>query len=547
MPDKTAQAGAVAGTADGTPPPEALVAAECRGLFALPALDLDRSFAEMGANSFSLLQLLARISRASGVRLTSADVAEAKTPRALAALIAATAPEAPAARFDGADEAGHPLPVPMTANRFSYFLRRERDLHCWWVVSGALESDSPLDEDALRAAAQDLVWHHPGLRLRLRKRGRVWEQVQVPASRVNPFARIDYRGPGDEANLAAFIRGRIERILRRPSLDRDLFKVLLVRTSGGREFVIVLAHHVLADAFAYRIVMQDLFTCYAARASGSRPPLPPATTGYRDYACAHIAYWLGRALADLKYWEGLPWAELGRLPIADPERAWKRNVERETRIVVPSIEVGDPLEYLKRLGIDEQRFTTAMLAAIGAALGDWTGHRRHQVATVFHGRESFAPGIDLTRTVGWLSDTVPLLLPGNGPLPARLAEVEEQLREARRRGSGYGVLRHLAEPELRAPLDSNPRPEISLNLVPPALQGGEAPPSFRPWMGRDLIPAWTERTKRVFLLSGGVYFRDSELCVSWDFNDRILQTDEVERFAAACLRHFEEAAQCLRS
>ncbi|HEX8379390.1 MAG TPA: hypothetical protein VF619_02430, partial [Allosphingosinicella sp.] len=102
-----------------------------------------------------------------------------------------------------------------------------------------------------------------------------------------------------------------------------------------------------------------------------------------------------------------------------------------------------------------------------------------------------------------------------------------------------------ANREVRARLDLHPRPEISLNLVPPALQAGEAPPSFRPWMGRDLIPAWTGRTKRVFLLSGGVYFRDGALCVSWDFNDRILEAGEVERFTAACLEHFEEAARCL--
>jgi non-ribosomal peptide synthase protein (TIGR01720 family) len=92
------------------------------------------------------------------------------------------------------------------------------------------------------------------------------------------------------------------------------------------------------------------------------------------------------------------------------------------------------------------------MAGLARALARFTGTPQVLLRQTDHGRNPDVDGIDLSRTVGWITTTAPVLLtPGdgrNGTLAA-LRAVDAQLRQVPLRGLGYGLLRYLSgDPEV---------------------------------------------------------------------------------------------------
>ena len=103
-----------------------------------------------------------------------------------------------------------------------------------------------------------------------------------------------------------------------------------------------------------------------------------------------------------------------------------------------------------------------LLAALGRALGEWTGAPELGVMVDSHGREDIANGVDLSRTVGWFTAMYPIRLETGRAvdLSAHLRRTREMLDAIPGRGLGYGLLRYmLRRPELAA----GPDPEVSFN------------------------------------------------------------------------------------
>ena len=70
-----------------------------------------------------------------------------------------------------------------------------------------------------------------------------------------------------------------------------------------------------------------------------------------------------------------------------------------------------------------------------------------------------APGVDVSRTVGWFTTMYPVCLPlGERDLSRHIQQTKETLRKIPKKGIGYGVLRHLSalSPEQRQQLDYTP-------------------------------------------------------------------------------------------
>jgi len=109
-----------------------------------------------------------------------------------------------------------------------------------------------------------------------------------------------------------------------------------------------------------------------------------------------------------------------------------------------------------------------LLASLFRALGEWTRGGRILVDVESHGRVPLAPGMDLSRTVGWLTSIYPLAL-GIDPESDRrdvLTAVREALSRVPRYGVGYGLLRHLSgDPMIEARLAGLPQAAVSFNYL----------------------------------------------------------------------------------
>jgi Condensation domain len=438
-------------------------------------------------------------------------------------------------------------PVALTANRYSYFFKRQNNLPYWNITSRALQTVEPLNMPALEHAANTLITHHDGLRLQLRFNGNVWEQAIDEPSSVDPLIRIDAGHCTTEDGLAEFVRKNIQIVCGSFSFPGELFRILSIQLKGGCAILFVAAHHLILDGYSFSFVLRDLFDLYRQHRSGHTASLPPKTTSLLDYARESTVHWLNQADKDLPYWESLPWNRVQPIPADYPERL-DSHFEKYTARVVKSITIHELFVALSKYAPDNLTFADTLLAAIGRAYYRWTGHSVLHLAMVFDGRESFLPDIDLSRTAGWLSETIPILIEATKPLGELVDNLHFQIRTASLRGKSYGVLRYLSgdAPQFVG-LQQHPHPCVSLNVKLPRAVSGSFKDIAEPNVQYDPCLSEMDDTRRVFHLSGGAYFRDRRFHLAWDFSSALFSIGTIEEFSNNCIRELIAISSALKA
>lgn len=146
-------------------------------------------------------------------------------------------------------------------------------------ISGAVRARGPLDGAALQAAVADLVSRHPLLRA-----GFPVISGTGPVLRIEPAVADPYR-EYDVADLdeAALVR-RVAAAARQPfDCERaPLFRLARYRRPDGDVLQLTI-HHIVTDFWSTTVLVRDLARCYAARAAGREPDLPPLPADFRDH------------------------------------------------------------------------------------------------------------------------------------------------------------------------------------------------------------------------------------------------------------------------
>ncbi|WP_125530603.1 non-ribosomal peptide synthetase [Streptomyces sp. WAC 06725] len=539
-----------------------------------PGIGADANFFELGGDSIISLQLVARAARA-GYRISATDVFQHKTPEALA-LVAEPVTE---------DETRHddsPGPVPLTP-----VMRQLADRNALagplfqtamvWTPTGLTGAE-------LTAALQAVLDHHGALRFRLdpvsdssADDGTGGLHVRPPgAVRAADLLRT-VRLPGPAAQITATIvreqcaaaTGRLD-----PSTGTVLQAVWF--DSGphrpGRLFLA--AHHLCVDSASWRIVLGDLALAHEAVAADTEPVLPPVRTSFRRWAelLRRTAHDPARA-AELPLWQriGAPTAPLLPIRPTAPLPPTKPTAPlpptRPTAPLPPAKPMGPggtgelstslpPATTTALLTTVPAAFhadvTEVLLAALVLAVADWRGRPGAVLVDLErHGRESdLAPGVDLSRTVGWFTSVHPVRLDpgteGPGPLDAGtvLKRVKEQVRELPGHGIGHGLLRHL-NPRTAGLLAASAESPILFNYlgrVPAADQPGAA----TAWTATgDPHPPEGVRTHPVDLDARTEDTAEGpRLTAHWAWDTALVPEDGIRRLAQAWARAAEALAAC---
>ncbi|GBD49890.1 non-ribosomal peptide synthetase [Methylopila sp. Yamaguchi] len=147
-------------------------------------------------------------------------------------------------------------------------------------VTQTLVAADGLDLDRFAAAWSAAAARHAALRT-----GFVHERLERPlqfvvANVASPVEIVDWRGRGDDLDVALRMLGEAERRrgfdLGRPSLLR----VVLVRLDGGGARIVLTAHHLILDGWSTSRLIGDVLARYDGR------PVAPAGGRFRD----HIAW-----------------------------------------------------------------------------------------------------------------------------------------------------------------------------------------------------------------------------------------------------------------
>ncbi|WP_147481819.1 non-ribosomal peptide synthetase, partial [Actinomadura harenae] len=253
------------------------------GLFAevlgLDTVGADDSFLELGGDSLLAMRLIGRIRAALDVEVGIREVFAEPTPAAVAGLVGAGRHRARPVALTVRER---PDPIPLSsAQRRMWFLNRlERaGAGAAYTVPLVLGLRGGVDTDALRAALGDVADRHESLRTVFPDVDGVPRQriLEGPAGRPEPVVERIGEEDLDRALAAELGRGF--------DVTRELpWRARLLVQSETDAVLVLVAHHIVLDAWSMGIVARDLGLAYTARREGRAPDGDPLPVQYADYA-----------------------------------------------------------------------------------------------------------------------------------------------------------------------------------------------------------------------------------------------------------------------
>jgi amino acid adenylation domain-containing protein/non-ribosomal peptide synthase protein (TIGR01720 family) len=426
----------------------------------------ETGFFTLGGDSILAIHLVSRARRA-GLPLTSQDVFRHPTVAALAATLAdrpplPTGPDVPAPSDTDADPAVEPTPV-------MHWLRERGGPVAGFAQSMALRTPAGLDMPRLHTLLEGLLDRHGMLRLRLVARASSWELRTEPRGRI-ALVRQDAAGLDRQA-LEAAVREHAARAGERldPAAGRVVHAEWFDAGTDRPGTLVLTVHHLAVDGVSWRIMLDDLRDGWRAMATGRTPAPPPVGTAFGRWSRALAAH--ARAapvLAELPYWTQVANAvgEMRAEPRPDPARDTEATRRHHTRTLPATLTAALAERATAAFGAS---LNDLLLTAFVRAVADWRGAGDTAVGLDLegHGREEFAAGLELSRTVGWFTVIHPVLLDagdGDTPWDVAVARVRAALRDVPAHGLGYGLLRHL-NPETATRLAAPAPPRIAFNYL----------------------------------------------------------------------------------
>lgn len=280
------------------------------------------------------------------------------------------------------------------------------------------------------------------------------------------------------------------------------------RASGEgspRGALVLVAHHLVVDGVSLRLILEDFERAYTRLERGVPAELPAASVSARTWTTALAeAVREGRFARETDHYarlDGSVTAALGRAAVAAAaleaapaealEAAPAEALEATTATRRDSLDAPATSALLASVAARGMTLETALLAALACAAartktaepaaggaagspeplfvpesaGSPESGGRLYVELESHGRDTLAD-VDVTRTVGWFTQTRPVLVETIDPRDPEAA-VDGVLRAVRSASSGgYASLRHLsADPAVREALARVPAPPIAFNYL----------------------------------------------------------------------------------
>ncbi|AZE04942.1 non-ribosomal peptide synthetase [Pseudomonas chlororaphis] len=418
-------------------------------VLALEHVGIDDSFFELGGDSITAIQLVAR-ARLKGWRLLPRQIFEHKNPAALAQQLE------PLEEVSGEEQVAAIGTLPATP--IIHWLADNPGSIEGFAQSVLLQVPSQLSEPTLRQLMALLVCHHDVLRLRaVRRTGQSWT-LEVPGADQAESAftlQVVNAAALDDEQLRQSIVVHAEQAKRRLSPEQGRMAAVVWFERGpdkpGR--LLWILHHLVVDGVSWRILVSDLEAAWQALVADRIPMLAPVQTSFRAWAHKLADEAAGRA-GQLPYWSGV-------LNTPDPLLSARAlDPEQDTTQHSASLQVELPGSFTQPLlgsvpALFHGGVNDVLLAAFALAICDWRRRFAVEQGTAVlldvegHGRETVA-GAELSRTVGWFTSLYPVCLdPGRvrGEDPTSLGQaikrVKEQLRQVPGNGLDFGLLRYL--------------------------------------------------------------------------------------------------------
>ncbi|MFC9789364.1 amino acid adenylation domain-containing protein [Rhodococcus sp. NPDC127528] len=423
---------------------EGRLAAQFAEVLGLDGVGADDDFFALGGDSILAIRLV-NLARRDGITLTPRQIFELRTPAAIARLVDETVAIAGAPVADAtptADGVGEVVPLPVVHRLSEWPGGTDR-----FNQAMLLHTPAGADAASVTAALGAVLDHHDGLRARLTRHAPgVWTTETTAAGSTDVDAALTVVPVQDSESLRRIVTEQSEAATARldPAAGVMVQAVWFDLGPDVAGRLLIVAHHLVVDGVSWRILLEDLAMAYVAASTGQQPALDPVGTSLRGYS-ALVATDAQRRdrIAELDHWTETtrPGAALV------PEATGPATVGTGSQHRI-SLSVDDTVAVLTAVpAMAHADVTDVLLTALRIAVTRWhhdTGRAESDLLVDLerHGREELAPGVDLSRTVGWFTSISPVRLRAGLDPIAELKDVKERLRGAQDGGIGFGLLRY---------------------------------------------------------------------------------------------------------
>jgi len=242
----------------------------------------DESFLHFGLDSLLSIQLANRLGAALGVRLPATLAFTYETIDQLIPFLLTTLAAADRTTTLRAEPLLRSLASwqPQLYNQQECFIWHETAtnqaaLH----IPQAIRIHSPVDGSLLAAALQALVDRHEALRTVYSREAAGLVQRILPAQRVD-FASVDMAQDSETAVAAAILAAA-----RQPFdlAQGPLLRGRLFSRAADEHLLLLVVHHIAADATALSVLINELWLLYGSLQSGQGAPLPPIDASWQSF------------------------------------------------------------------------------------------------------------------------------------------------------------------------------------------------------------------------------------------------------------------------
>lgn len=171
-------------------------------------------------------------------------------------------------------------------------------------IAGSLRLSGTLDRAALQRAFERIVARHETLRSRIQRGHDDQPQLIVLNQQALDIREQDLCDlPAAKREGAARDAAMLEALTPFDLQHDALLRVGLLRLADDEHVLLVTLHHIIADGWSMKVLIDEFAKAYAAFSAGSEPELPALTIQYRDYALWQRS-WLeaGEQDRQLAYW-----------------------------------------------------------------------------------------------------------------------------------------------------------------------------------------------------------------------------------------------------
>jgi amino acid adenylation domain-containing protein len=391
-------------------------------------IGLRSNFFAVGGSSLAATQTAARVKDALHIDVPIRDIFAATDFGDFAQRVKLRVAQSQAAEYPLLP-AGRDAALPLShAQQRLWFLWKLDPTSAAFNVPAAVHLRGPLNERALRSACNELVRRHEILRTCFPEEG------SVPRQRVRDTHDVDISCFDLSADASGDREMRVRalaeaRALIPFDLERGaLLRVALYKLSEQEHVLLVIVHHIIADARSMAIVVNELTELYASECLGTQPALPEIRLHYADYAVWHRR-WLesGPVAGQLAYWKH----QLGdsvtqlELPADRPRSSTSRS-----RGAFHRARLDDSVAVKLRALAQRRQITlfTLLLSACAATLRHRSGQSSFLVGTNVDNR----PRPELEAVVGFFVNQLVLKIEFAGLTTARelCTRLQETLLEA---------------------------------------------------------------------------------------------------------------------